>query len=82
MAPAYQAITDKYPKLNQVQRINHMGTPGTGTHFIEVCLDESENVWFLLHLGFLIRERIFEHREEIREGVWAPSLLHTRPRQL
>jgi tRNA-splicing ligase RtcB len=51
MAPAYQAITEEYPKLNHAQRINHMGTLGTGNHFIEVCLDENENVWFLLHSG-------------------------------
>ncbi len=51
MEPAYKAIIDKYPKLNHVQRINHLGTLGTGNHFIEVCLDENENVWFLLHSG-------------------------------
>jgi len=51
MEPAYQAIIEKYPKLNHVQRINHLGTLGTGNHFIEVCLDEGENVWFLLHSG-------------------------------
>jgi tRNA-splicing ligase RtcB len=31
--------------------VNHLGTLGTGNHFIEVCLDENENVWFLLHSG-------------------------------
>jgi tRNA-splicing ligase RtcB len=51
MEPAYQAIVEKYPKLNHPQRVNHMGTLGTGNHFIEVCLDENENVWFLLHSG-------------------------------
>jgi tRNA-splicing ligase RtcB len=51
MEPAYQAIVEKYPKLNHVQRVNHLGTLGTGNHFIEVCLDENENVWFLLHSG-------------------------------
>ena len=51
MEPAYKAIIDKYPKLNHVQRINHMGTLGTGNHFIEVVIDESEIVWFLLHSG-------------------------------
>jgi tRNA-splicing ligase RtcB len=50
-SPAYQAIIEKYPKLNHVQRINHLGTLGTGNHFIEVCLDENENGWFLLHSG-------------------------------
>ncbi len=30
---------------------NHLGTLGTGNHFIEVCLDESDNVWVMLHSG-------------------------------
>jgi hypothetical protein len=49
MEPSYQAIIAKYPKLNHVQRINHLGALGTGNHSIEVCLDENKNVWFLLH---------------------------------
>jgi tRNA-splicing ligase RtcB len=28
-----------------------MGTLGTGNHFIEVCLDEEQRVWFMLHSG-------------------------------
>lgn len=28
-----------------------LGTLGSGNHFIEVCLDESEQVWFVLHSG-------------------------------
>lgn len=51
MESAYTAIVDKYPKLNHAQRINHLGTLGTGNHFIEVVLDENEGVWFLLHSG-------------------------------
>ena len=31
--------------------VNHLGTLGTGNHFIEVCLDESDNVWLMLHSG-------------------------------
>ena len=48
----FERIVQKYPKLNHPQRINHLGTLGTGNHFIEVCLDnENQNVWFLLHSG-------------------------------
>jgi tRNA-splicing ligase RtcB len=47
----YDEIVAKYPKLVHPQRVNHLGTLGTGNHFIEVCLDESESVWFLLHSG-------------------------------
>ena len=48
----FEKIVEKYPKLNHPQRINHLGTLGTGNHFIEVCLDhEGQNVWFMLHSG-------------------------------
>ncbi len=29
----------------------HLGTLGTGNHFIEVCLDENNSVWVMLHSG-------------------------------
>ncbi len=48
---AYEQIVTKYPKLAHPQKVNHLGTLGTGNHFIEVCLDETETVWFLLHSG-------------------------------
>jgi tRNA-splicing ligase RtcB len=47
----FERIVQKYPKLNHQQRINHLGTLGTGNHFIEVCLDQDQNVWFMLHSG-------------------------------
>jgi tRNA-splicing ligase RtcB len=47
----YEQIVVKYSKLAHPQKINHLGTLGTGNHFIEVCLDENEGVWFLLHSG-------------------------------
>jgi tRNA-splicing ligase RtcB (3'-phosphate/5'-hydroxy nucleic acid ligase) len=47
----YKAIIDKYPKLDRGNDVNHLGTLGTGNHFIEVCLDESDQVWFMLHSG-------------------------------
>ena len=31
--------------------MTQLGTLGTGNHFIEVCLDESDRVWFMLHSG-------------------------------
>jgi tRNA-splicing ligase RtcB len=47
----YEAILEKHPKLDRGNHSNHLGTLGTGNHFIEVCLDESELVWFMLHSG-------------------------------
>jgi len=49
--PAYKAIIEKYPKLNRGNDVNHLGTLGTGNHFIELCLDESDYLWFMLHSG-------------------------------
>ena len=31
--------------------VNHIGTLGTGNHFIEVCLDTESNVWIMVHSG-------------------------------
>jgi len=47
----YDAILAKHPKLDRGNHANHLGTLGTGNHFIEVCLDETETVWFMLHSG-------------------------------
>jgi tRNA-splicing ligase RtcB len=51
LKPRYDAILEKHPKLDRGNHSNHLGTLGTGNHFIEVCLDEDENVWFMLHSG-------------------------------
>jgi tRNA-splicing ligase RtcB (3'-phosphate/5'-hydroxy nucleic acid ligase) len=47
----YKAICAKHPYLDRGNHVNHLGTLGTGNHFVEVCLDESQNVWFMLHSG-------------------------------
>ncbi len=41
----------KYPSLEDSNNYKHLGTLGTGNHFIEVCLDEEDRVWFMLHSG-------------------------------
>ncbi len=51
LALAYEVICDKHPKLGSGNDVNHLGTLGTGNHFIEVCLDQRERVWFMLHSG-------------------------------
>jgi tRNA-splicing ligase RtcB len=38
----YETILEKHPKLDRGNHSNHLGTLGTGNHFIEVCRDESE----------------------------------------
>jgi tRNA-splicing ligase RtcB (3'-phosphate/5'-hydroxy nucleic acid ligase) len=51
LKPGYDAILEKHPKLDRGNHANHLGTLGTGNHFIEVCLDEEDSVWFMLHSG-------------------------------
>jgi len=47
------AIVAKHPKLERAatRAPAHAGTLGTGNHFIEVCLDEVDRVWVMLHSG-------------------------------
>ncbi|WP_266157285.1 RtcB family protein [Dyella silvatica] len=47
----FARITAKHPKLARTNHLNHLGTLGTGNHFVEVCLDEEQRVWFMLHSG-------------------------------
>ena len=47
----FNAIIDKHPKLAKANTANHLGTLGTGNHFLEVCLDQEDRVWFMLHSG-------------------------------
>lgn len=51
LLPRFKRIVDKYPKLEKTNHYVHLGTLGTGNHFIEVCLDEAEQVWLMLHSG-------------------------------
>jgi tRNA-splicing ligase RtcB len=51
LRPRYEAITAKHARLDRGATAEHLGTLGTGNHFIEVCLDEEQRVWIMLHSG-------------------------------
>lgn len=44
-------LTEKHPKINKRNWLKHLGTLGTGNHFIEICLDTEDSVWVMLHSG-------------------------------
>src|SRR5919206_805019 len=41
LEPEFKDICRDYPKLAKTNNIQHLGTLGSGNHFIEVCLDEA-----------------------------------------
>ncbi len=53
--PTLRRLCEQHPKMFKHdphhQTYNHLGTLGTGNHFIEVCLDEANRVWVMLHSG-------------------------------
>jgi len=51
LATQFAKICEKYPALEKTNNRLHLGTLGTGNHFIEICLDEANAVWFMLHSG-------------------------------
>ncbi len=53
-------LHDRYQRLRIMDRVgrfdhkrvwNQVGTLGGGNHFVELCLDESDAVWIMLHSG-------------------------------
>jgi tRNA-splicing ligase RtcB len=51
LADDFDLICAKHPKLKNTNNRKHLGTLGTGNHFVEVCLDEHDAVWIMLHSG-------------------------------
>ncbi len=48
----YRMIIAFYPGIEPKKHPrHHLGTLGTGNHFIELCLDEKQCVWIMLHSG-------------------------------
>jgi tRNA-splicing ligase RtcB len=51
LAPGFDRIIEKHRSLRKSNNRVHLGTLGTGNHFIEVCLDKEDRVWVMLHSG-------------------------------
>lgn len=48
---SFNYLSEKHPVLKNTNNLHHLGTLGTGNHFIELCLDENDAVWVMLHSG-------------------------------
>ncbi len=83
----HDLLTEKHPKLAEKARrgkpwkwARQLGTLGGGNHFIELCLDEEQRVWVMLHSGSrgvgndIGKYFISKAKEEmIRKGIRLPD---------
>ena len=55
LAMGLSSILEKHPGIsrhgNARKFASQLGTLGSGNHFIELCLDENDDVWVMLHSG-------------------------------
>ena len=47
----FKAICEVHRGFEKENALIHLGSLGGGNHFIELCLDESDRVWVMLHSG-------------------------------
>lgn len=47
----FKTLQEKNPFLKNGNNVNQLGTLGSGNHFVELCLDENDAVWVMLHSG-------------------------------
>jgi tRNA-splicing ligase RtcB (3'-phosphate/5'-hydroxy nucleic acid ligase) len=51
LADGLKELEERHPAIAKAQSVTHLGSLGGGNHFIEVCLDEADRVWAMLHSG-------------------------------
>lgn len=51
LSERYTRLVEKHPLIDHKSPLKQMGTLGGGNHFIEICLDERDIVWVMLHSG-------------------------------
>jgi tRNA-splicing ligase RtcB len=51
LSDRYARIVDRHGPVEHRRPVKQLGTLGSGNHFIEVCLDEKDRVWVMLHSG-------------------------------
>lgn len=51
LAQRLKLLMAKHPRLEKNQAQRQIGTLGSGNHFIEICLDQNDSVWVMLHSG-------------------------------
>ena len=80
LAKRLQLIMAKHPGLEKNNAQSQIGTLGSGNHFIEICLDQNDAVWVMLHsgsrgIGYLIGRYFIEKAKKRMEsfGIQLPD---------
>jgi len=73
----FDRLCQKHPFLKNTNHLNHLGTLGSGNHFIELCLDEHQGVWVMLHSGSRgVGNRIGTHFIEVAKKEMGKNNIH------
>ena len=76
-------ILDRVGKFDAPRVWKQLGTLGGGNHFVEVCLDENQNVWVMLHSGSRnVGKTIGEVAITTARGLAAKNQVHLPDRDL
>ena len=79
----FKAIVEKHPRVGRATTVEHLGTLGTGNHFIELCLDEEDRVWIMLHSGSRgIGNRVGSHFIELAKREMERFFIHLPDKDL
>jgi tRNA-splicing ligase RtcB len=83
LEPRFKRIVEKHPRIARANTVNHLGTLGTGNHFIEICIDENDHVWVMLHSGSRgIGGRIGTHFISLAKDEMSRWFIHLPDRDL
>lgn len=83
LVPGFERLCEQHKVLKNTNNAKHLGTLGTGNHFIEVCLDENDAVWFMLHSGSRgVGNRIGSHFIELAKRDMERWFIHLPDKDL
>jgi tRNA-splicing ligase RtcB len=83
LATDFDRLCEKYPVFKDTNNRSHLGTLGTGNHFIELCLDEEDTVWVMLHSGSRgVGNRIGQYFIELAKKDMEKWMIHLPDKNL
>ncbi|OUS06592.1 RNA-splicing ligase RtcB [Gammaproteobacteria bacterium 42_54_T18] len=83
LSTQFDLLSAKHRVLRKTNNIKHLGTLGTGNHFIEMCLDEHNSVWLMLHSGSRgVGNRIGTHFIELAKKDMEQWMIHLPDKDL